>query len=193
MTKRRTVYAFKWFDRERLVELNFDLKDIYRAFRELWDDNQIKGERGLWQEQWYQQPVNFGRQEFIKTGQHTFKEYKGEWEREVRKKGYCYRVTAQHNTEPKVKVLRALLSKMRPYFNDFNWNVYDVEGDIYLKTSAGSLYVPVEALIHYDWSLIQDRMDSYFSWYCSTPENEEKLWKSVLASPEAVKLKEILL
>jgi hypothetical protein len=47
------------------------------------------------------------------------------------------------------------------------WKIYEMrdDGEIYLETSKGSLYVPISALIQSDFSVIEERMRNYWGSY----------------------------
>lgn len=51
------------------------------------------------------------------------------------------------------------------------WNLYefhsygDSDYEMYLKTEHGTLYVPLQALLQSDFSIIEKRMNEYCSWY----------------------------
>ena len=75
------------------------------------------------------------------------------------------------------------------------WSTYwkDCQGKIYLNTEFGSLYIPFDAIKNNDFSLIEERMTDYFSWYYGNNENESYLNAiKPLESKEAIFLKELL-
>jgi hypothetical protein len=94
------------------------------------------------------------------------------------------------------------------------WKIYEMreDGEIYLETAAGSLYVPVKALTNNDFSAIEKRMREYLGWYYKVDlsgyalnhrgrteaqyliEQAEQQQKNLAAleSPEAIQLKKYL-
>jgi hypothetical protein len=65
--------------------------------------------------------------------------------------------------------------------------------EIYLETGLGSLYVPLKSIEEKDFSLIENRMRSYFSCYYKDKPEKQKEALSPLDSPEAALLKQLLL
>ncbi len=67
----------------------------------------------------------------------------------------------------------------------------DQTREFYLNTGENSLYVPFEALRQNDFSIIENRMKSYFSSYYDTEEKKPFLEKalSALNTPIAIWLK----
>lgn len=126
----------------------------------------------------------------------TFKEYKGEWSREVEKPAVQYLVP-DHYQLKESRLLRACLLKRFPYLCEFDFPTYHMEKpfEIYIKCDNGcSLYVPLEALEKKDFSIIEKRVKDYFGWYYNTPERKEYLDKelSTLTTETALKLKEFI-
>ncbi len=65
--------------------------------------------------------------------------------------------------------------------------------EIYLETASGNLYVPLRAIVERDFSLVYQRMRSYFSWYCKDKPQQLREALAPLDSPEAALLKQLLL
>lgn len=94
------------------------------------------------------------------------------------------------------------------------WKIYEMreDGEIYLETASGSLYVPIAALVNKDFPLIDKRMRTYWGWYNKVDlsgyalnhrgrteaqyliEQAEAQSKNLLPleSPEAIQLKKYL-
>lgn len=110
-------------------------------------------------------------------------EYTKELEQEVKHRGTAsdYTVCTRHHTESVIDyriparyqglkheaVIRRLLSNRFEWFKKFKWSVYEMHGEgrdyeIYLETKAGSIYVPVKALLKESSKIIENRMLSYF-------------------------------
>jgi len=122
-------------------------------------------------ENYRQEPTWLKIKQLVKENhQFTVKEYCGEWSKEITVRGFRYRVKAKYQGLKHSKILRAFLNTSFEWFSGFNWDLYEVSNadtyEIYLKTSKGSLYVPLEALYNKDFSLIENRMKTYWSWYC---------------------------
>lgn len=94
------------------------------------------------------------------------------------------------------------------------WKIYEMreDGEIYLKTSLGTLYVPIKALANSDFSIIEKRMVDYWSsyyrpnlsgyglnhrgrteeQYLADQQKQLDEHLAILKSPEALKLKKLL-
>ena len=92
------------------------------------------------------------------------------------------------------------------------WSIYELrnDGEMYLTTQNGSLYVPIAALVEKDFSIIEKRMTEYHASYYNASgyglnhrgrtqeeykkDQQEAYYKamSALTSPEALQLKEYL-
>ena len=70
---------------------------------------------------------------------------------------------------------------------------YRDDYEIYLETESGSLYVPLQAIVERDFSFVDQRMRSYFSWYYKDKPQKLKDALAPLGSPEAALLKQLLL
>lgn len=83
--------------------------------------------------------------------------------------GYYYRMLGQYQGLKHEKIIRELLKARFVWFDRFSWSIYELSNvdyyEIYLKTKAGSLYVPIRALLDQDPQKIVDRMVSYFKTY----------------------------
>jgi hypothetical protein len=66
-----------------------------------------------------------------------------------------------------IKQLKELTESVNIEVEKSLWSLYELQenAEIYLKTENGSLYVPLDALLNNDFSLIENRMTSYFKWY----------------------------
>ena len=67
------------------------------------------------------------------------------------------------------------------------FEIYGDSEEMYLKTEFGSLYIPYEALLKNDFSIIENRMKTYFEWYYNKADKKEQLEKALkpLESKEA--------
>lgn len=96
------------------------------------------------------------------------------------------------------KVLTLLKTSSKPTKKTVSkFDIYSPSGEknyeIYLNTEFGSLYIPFDAIKNNDFSLIEERMTDYFSWYYGNNENESYLNAiKPLESKEAIFLKELL-
>lgn len=100
---------------------------------------------------------------------HTFKEVeyrKGkEWVHEYEAPAIQFRSFSSFQTHDP-EILEKLLKSKFPFIKKFDWDVYAIHSEginweIYLKTSKGSLYVPVTALMKKDPKIIEKRMFDY--------------------------------
>lgn len=108
---------------------------------------------------------------------HTFKEYKGEWMREVEKLAREYRVPDNYQLNEK-DLLKDCILLVNPNMANYQMSIYKLDGakEIYVKCDNGkSLYVPVMAIINKDYSLVENRMKTYWPSYYRTPDRKEYL------------------
>ena len=73
------------------------------------------------------------------------------------------------------------------------WDIYHIESfdkEIYLTTSEGSLYIPLNAIMKKDFSIIEKRMEDYFKSWCNNDKKKIKKNLTPLDSIEANQLKE---
>lgn len=109
---------------------------------------------------------------------HTFKEYKGEWMREVTKLAREYRVPCSYQLHEK-ELLKDCILIVNPSMANYIMNIYHLDNptdDIYVKCDNGkSLYVPVKAIVNRDYSLVEERMRTYWPSYYNTPNRKEYL------------------
>lgn len=98
-------------------------------------------------------------------------------------------------------IIRYCLHRLLPGFTKFEWNIYGTLSsdpkEIYMKTSKGSLYVPIQALLDKKWKDIKDRHTFYFTRYYKDfvrVDNKEELKQKleILETPEAKALKTLL-
>ena len=78
-----------------------------------------------------------------------------------------YRIAGHYQSTHHADIIRHLLNNKLKWFKSFKWSMYAMSGEgknyeIYMETSAGSLYVKVQALLKPNWQTIEDRMLSYF-------------------------------
>lgn len=112
------------------------------------------------------------------------------YEAQIPKSAYSYIVPNQYQLNEK-KLLEACLFLTIPEIDKFKWEMYHLDSyednkthkiiysDIYLKTSEGSLYCPVEALVNYDKEAIIERHTSYHKGYYNTSDRKKYLDKSL--------------
>lgn len=112
------------------------------------------------------------------------------YEARIQKLAYSYIVPNPYQLNEK-KFLEACLVLAIPEIDKFKWDMYHLDSyednktkktiysDIYLKTSEGSLYCPVEALINYDKEAIIERHTSYHKSYYNTSDRKKYLDKSL--------------
>lgn len=112
------------------------------------------------------------------------------YEARIQKLAYSYIVPNQYQTNEK-NLLETCLVLIIPEIDKFKWDMYHLDSyednnthkkfysDIYLKTSKGSLYCPVEALVNYDKEAIIERHTSYHKGYYNTSDRKKYLEKSL--------------
>lgn len=106
-----------------------------------------------------------------------FEEYKGEWVRKVRKLAREYRVPCDYQLHEK-DLLRDCILLTNPNMANYPMNIYKLDGakEIYVKCDNGkTLYVPVQAIINKDYSLVENRMNTYWPSYYNTPDRKQYL------------------
>lgn len=115
----------------------------------------------------------------------TFKEYKGGWERDVKKPARQFVVPNSYQLSEK-DFLRDCLLMEFPYLKNYAFDCYKFEhdaGEFYVKTGEKgkgvSLYVPFKALKEKNPQIIIDRMNSYWKWYYSSPDKKKYLDKQL--------------
>ena len=108
----------------------------------------------------------------------TFEEFKGEWKREVRKLAREYRVPCGYQCHEK-DLLKDCILLVNPNMANYTMNIYHLDrltDDIYVKCENGkSLYVPIQAIINKDYSLVEHRMNTYWPSYYNRPDRKEYL------------------
>ena len=108
---------------------------------------------------------------------HLYKEYKAEWEREVHKLSYAYIVPDNYQLKEK-DVFEKALFYTNPELRVLDWSIYHFDredSDIYLKTSSGSVYCPIIALVKNDINAIIKRHTSYHKKYYSISQKARKI------------------
>ena len=109
---------------------------------------------------------------------HPFKEYKGEWMREVTKLAREYRVPDHYQLHEK-DLLRDCILLVNPNMANYHMDIYHLDrptDDIYVKCENGkSLYVPVKAITERKFSLVEDRHTTYHKGYYNSPDRKQYL------------------
>jgi hypothetical protein len=109
---------------------------------------------------------------------HTFKEYKGEWMREVVHLAREYRVPDNYQLHEK-DLLRDCILLVNPNLANYPMSIYHLDrptDDIYVKCDNGkSLYVPVKAITEKNFSLVVDRHTTYHKSYYNTSDRKKYL------------------
>lgn len=109
---------------------------------------------------------------------HTFKEYKGEWVREVTKPAREYRVPCHYQLYEK-DLLKDCILLVNPNMANYHMDMYHLDrptDDIYVKCDDGkSLYVPVKAIVDKDFSLVVNRHTTYHKGYYNTIDRKSYL------------------
>ena len=112
------------------------------------------------------------------------------YEARIQKLAYSYIVPNSYQLSEK-EFLRECLILSIPEIDKFKWEMYHLDSyedykthkkyysDIYLKTTEGSLYCPVEALVNYDKEAIIERHISYHKGYYNTSDRKKYLDKSL--------------
>ena len=107
----------------------------------------------------------------------TFKEYKGEWEREVRKLAREYRVPDTYQLHEK-DLLKDCILLANPNMANYQMRIYHLDGakEIYIKCDDNkSLYVPIKAIVEKDFSIVVNRHTTYHKGYYDTPDRKQYL------------------
>lgn len=109
---------------------------------------------------------------------HTFKEYKGEWMREVTKPARKYRIPCHYQLDEK-DLLRDCILLVNPNMVKYHMDIYHLDrptDDIYVKCDDGkSLYVPVKAIVDKDFTLVVERHTTYHKGYYNTIDRKQYL------------------
>lgn len=112
------------------------------------------------------------------------------YEARIKKLAYSYIVPNPYQLNEK-ELLETCLILTIPELEKFKWDMYHLDSyednktkktiysDIYLKTSEGSLYCPIEALVNYDKEAIIERHTSYHKGYYNTSDRKKYLDKSL--------------
>lgn len=112
------------------------------------------------------------------------------YEARIQKSAYSYIVPDNYQLKEK-DLLRICLILTIPEIDKFNWDMYHLDSyednktkrtiysDVYLKTSEGSLYCPVKALVNYNKEAIIERHSSYHKGYYNTSDREKYLNKTL--------------
>ena len=108
----------------------------------------------------------------------TFKEYKGEWMREVRHLAREYRVPCRYQLHEK-DLLKDCILLVNPNMANYHMETYHLDrptDDIYIKCDNGkSLYVPIKAIVEKNFSLVVDRHTTYHKGYYNTSDRKQYL------------------
>ena len=108
----------------------------------------------------------------------TFKEYKGEWVREVRHLAREYRIPCRYQLHEK-DLLKDCILLVNPNLANYHMDIYHLDrptDDIYVKCDNGkSLYVPIKAITEKNFSLVVDRHATYHKGYYNTSDRKEYL------------------
>lgn len=109
---------------------------------------------------------------------HTFKEYKGEWMREVIKPAREYRIPCPYQLNEK-DLLRDCILLVNPNMANYHMDIYHLDrptDDIYVKCDDGkSLYVPVKAIVEKNFALVVDRHTTYHKSYYDLVDRKQYL------------------
>ena len=109
---------------------------------------------------------------------HTFKEYKGEWMREVVHPAREYRIPCPYQLNEK-DLLKDCILLVNPNMANYQMTTYHLDhptDDIYVTCDNGkSLYVPVKAIVDKNYSLVEERMNTYWPSYYNRPDRKEYL------------------
>ena len=107
-----------------------------------------------------------------------FKEYKGEWERDVAKPARKYRVPCDYQLHEQ-DLLKDCILLVNPNMENYQMSIYHLDkptDDIYIKCDNGkSLYVPVKAITEKNFGLVVDRHTTYHKGYYNTIDRKEYL------------------
>ena len=108
----------------------------------------------------------------------TFEEHKGEWKREVQKLAREYRVPCHYQCNEK-DLLKDCILLVNPNMANYKMSIYHLDrptDDIYVTCDNGkSLYVPVKAIVDKNYSLVEERMNTYWPSYYNRPDRKENL------------------
>lgn len=203
------IYLSDWFNgTEHLIKMGFTFEEIEQAIfesgttlKDLTEEKAFEGNLPTYHKRMSiiaeSKPAYFTRYATVKG--HTY-------ERRERVAGaWAIRVAAQYQSLKHEKVIRRLFENKFDWFDKFSWSIYDCsrdeyeiymnvtgkEGKLFADNSGKSLYVPVKALVEGDWTIIEERMTSYWKWYYNTPDRKEHLEKemNVLKTDAALMLK----
>jgi len=191
--RKSKFYVLQWIDRKLFLQLGFTLKEFYKAFSELYDAGTISKE-DFYSEEWFEhEPTFYKKYCIILSGNHMFRKSKGNWYRDVVKFGHKCRIPSQYAHLHTSDIMRKCLENRFEYFSDFGWGIFMSNyGDkpdkyeIYMDTEAGFLYVPVKSLFMKDFSIVEDRMLSYWKSY----NKDIKYARKVLADSKSQALKQ---
>lgn len=186
----------------KLLQLGFTLKELNQAIKrsglnidDLTSKEDFEGECHYNQKELIKDyhTSNYIRvyKDVIVEGQHI--QMEGYKTGQVR----TYRIIDRYQGLKHEKMIRALMEKRFKWFKSFKWDIYSLDYqepehyEIYLKTSMGSLYVPLIALLKKDFTMILLRMNSYYKEYrTSSSYDLNKKDKESLEEFKERKLKE---
>lgn len=190
----KTIKLEDWFTgTDTLRKCGFTLKEIREALKESIDFDELAGV-----EEYENEPTWQGTYKIVESDVWvTVIRYldKGglTYEARERVKGYKVLVPRKFQSLNHNKVVRYLLEKRFNWFSRLEWEIYGIDStgenyEIYLKTSSGSVYVPVKALLAKDKRAIEKRMSDYWSWYYKNHPSKLAEELNQLNSKEATKL-----
>lgn len=107
----------------------------------------------------------------------TFEEWRGEWKREFQDLAREYRIPCRYQLHEK-DLLKDCILLVNPNMANYTMSIYHLDGakEIYIKCDNGkSLYVPIEAIIKKDYSLVENRMNTYWPSYYNTADRKQYL------------------
>lgn len=116
----------------------------------------------------------------------TFKEWKGEWSREVRKKAYTFLIPSPYQSAES-KLFKQCMELEYPYLSKYNVSYYKFEKAnewIYVRAEnennvCKSIYCPVTAFSTKDKQKIIDTHTNYFKGYYNTPNRSDYLYQAL--------------
>lgn len=134
----------------------------------------------------------------LKPTKENFIEWKGEWSREYYATAYRFWVPTPY-TYIFGKYVRKCLELTIPWFNKFNWDIYNIDNQndwIYLNcyptwnmNANNSVYVPVSALLKKDLDTIIKTHTNYFKSYYGKSEQYKEYLKQALSLLESDEFK----
>lgn len=150
-------------------------------------------------EHYLQEPMYMNPREFVRKGSFLFKEYKGDYVREVYKSGEEWLIPSQYQGLRHADIIKQIVAEKWTWLNDnFKYDCYEIRGtgnnidEFYLKTSLtsghNSLYVPWKAFVRRDINAILERNKKYLKGYT----HSDKAYEALVETPEVKKFLEYL-